>query len=162
MNRQLQDFPENLHVKRYEAAASSEPCLYISISKWKLVGQSEYYRNLGFSIYGVAKRGYFDTAVVKTVLEFKAPARVDSLLDVFVRVSRIGNTSLTSEMELYPQQSDQLLTTIQVISVGYSAESGTSRPVPNEIRELINHFEDTGIVLPMERFPKLAEAVKEI
>ena len=126
------------------------------------VGQAEYFRNLGFSIYGVAERGYFDTAVVKTVLEFKAPARVDSLVDLFVRVSRIGNTSFTSEMELYAHQSDQLLTTIQVISVGYSAASGTSRPVPDEIRELINHFEDTGIVLPMERFPKLAEAAKGI
>ena len=30
------------------------------------VGQAEYFRNLGFSIYRIAERGYFDTAVVKT------------------------------------------------------------------------------------------------
>ena len=32
------------------------------------VGQAEYYRNLGFSIYKIAERGYFDTAVVKVTL----------------------------------------------------------------------------------------------
>ena len=44
------------------------------------VGQAEYFRNLGFSIYRIAQRDYFDTAVVKTVIEYKAPARVDDLL----------------------------------------------------------------------------------
>ena len=32
------------------------------------VGQSEYFRNLGFSIYRIAQQGFFDTAVVKTTL----------------------------------------------------------------------------------------------
>lgn len=124
------------------------------------VGQSEYFRNLGFSIYGIAQRGFFDTAVVKTTLEFKAPARVDEMLDLFVRVGNFGNTSFHLDMEIYRQPAGPLLTVVQSIYVGFEAASGTTRPVPEEIRELVNHFETTGEVVPLVRFPKLAEAVR--
>ena len=122
------------------------------------VGQSEYYRNLGFSIYKIAAQGYFDTAVVKVEIEYKAPARVDDMLDLHVRVSNIGNTSLTLNIEIYQNHSETRLTTIQSVYVGYHADSGNTRPVPDEMRELINHFEETGKVLPLNRFPDLAEA----
>ena len=122
------------------------------------VGQSEYYRNLGFSIYKIAAQGYFDTAVVKVEIEYKAPARVDDMLDLHVRVSNIGNTSLTLNIEIYQNHSETLLTPIQSVYVGYHADSGNTRPVPDEMRELINHFEETGKVLPLNRFPDLAEA----
>jgi len=124
------------------------------------VGQAEYFRNLGFSIYRIAQRGYFDSAVVKAVIEFKAPARVDEILDICAKVSHVGNTSLTLEAEIYPQNSGSLLTTIQAVYVGFDAQSTTTRPVPDAIRELINHFEATGEVLPLKRFPELAEAAK--
>ncbi len=122
------------------------------------VGQAEYYRNLGFSIYKVAAHGYFDTAVVKVEIEYKAPARVDDMLDLHVRVSHIGNTSLILNIEIYLQDSETLLTTIQSVYVGYHADSGKTRPVTNEMRELISHFEETGEVLPLSRFPDLAAA----
>ena len=122
------------------------------------IAQAEYFRHLGFSIYKVAQRGYFDSAVVKATLEFRAPARVDDVLKLHVRVSAIGNTSLTLEVEIYPQASDQLLTTMQGIYVGFHPESATTRPVPQEVRALVDHFEATGDVLPLQDFPKLAEA----
>lgn len=122
------------------------------------VGQAEYFRYLGFSIYKIAQKGYFDSAVVKATLEFKAPARVDDLLDLYVRVSRIGNTSLTLEVAIYPQESDRLLSTMEVVYVGFHPQSGATRPVPDEIRELVTHFEATGQVLPLDRFPRLAAA----
>jgi acyl-CoA thioester hydrolase len=122
------------------------------------IAQAEYFRNLGFSIYKVAQRGFFDSAVVKAILEFKAPARVDDILELHARVSRIGNTSLTLDVEIYLQDSAKMLTALQAVYVGFYPESGTTRPVPHEIRELVNHFEDTGEVLPLEGFPRLAEA----
>ena len=122
------------------------------------IAQAEYFRNLGFSIYQIAKAGYFDTAVVKTTLEFKAPARVDQMLDLHARVAAIGTTSLTLEVEIYPQDSDQLLTNIQAIYVGFTAQTGETRPVPGEMRALVDHFEATGQVLPLTDFPELARA----
>ena len=124
------------------------------------VGQSEYFRNLGFSIYKVGQRGFFDTAVVKTVLEYKAPARVDEMLDLYVRAGQFGNTSFHLDMEIYRQSSDTLLNAVQAVSVGYDAASGTAQRVPDEIREIVGHFEATGEVLPLDRFPRLAEAAQ--
>ena len=122
------------------------------------IGQAEYYRNLGFSIYIIPQSGYFDFAVVKSTQEFKAPAKVDQVSELHVRVSNIGNTSLTLNLEIYPEGSDRLLTSIATVYVGYHAATESSRPVPDAIRQLLTHFEETGKVLPIDQFPELAKA----
>ena len=122
------------------------------------VAQSEYYRNLGFSIYKLADTGYFDTAVVKVTMEFKAPSRVEDMLDLYMRASRFGNTSLTLEMEVRSPGENRLLATTEAIYVGYDAATGETKRVPDEIRRIVNHFETTGEVLPLDGFPALAAA----
>ena len=124
------------------------------------VAQAEYFRNLRIGPYKLSRRGFFDAAMVKTVLEFKAPARIDDMLDLYLRIGEFGNTSFHLDMEIYHQSSDRLLTTVHAVNVGYDAGSGTSRRVPDEIRELVGHFEATGEVLPLDRFPRLAEAAQ--
>ena len=125
------------------------------------IAQAEYFRNLGFSIYRIAQNGYFDSAVVKADLEFKAPTRVDEVLELHARVDRIGNTSLTFSVEIYPEGSDRLLTLIEAVYVGFYADSGTTRPVPDAIRSLVKHFEATGEVLDLGEFPELATAAAD-
>ncbi len=124
------------------------------------VAQAEYFRNLGFSIYRIAQNGYFDSAVVKTTLEFKSPARVDDLLELHTRVARIGNTSLVLEVEIRREDTEQPLSAIEAIYVGFHAGTLQTRPVPDAIRALVDHFEDTGEVLPIENFPELREAAR--
>ena len=123
------------------------------------IGQAEYYRNLGFAIYTIPESGYIDFAVVKSTLEFKASAKVDEIIDLYVQISKIGNTSLTLNMEIYPAGSDRLLTEIETIYVGYDAVTESSKPVPDDIRLLITHSEDTGEILPMDQFPDLSKAI---
>ena len=122
------------------------------------IGQAEYYRNLGFAIYIIPQSGYFDFVVVKSTQEFKAPAKVDEIIELHVRVSNIGNTSLTLNLEIYAEGNDRLLTSIQTVYVGYDTATESTRPVPDAIRELVIHFEETGEVLPIEQFPELAKA----
>ncbi len=122
------------------------------------VAQAEYFRNLGFGIYRIAQIGYFDFAVVKTTVEYKSPARIDEMIEVYVRVSKFGNTSMTLEMEIYYPDSDRLLTKMEAVYVGYDAPTETTRRVPDDIRELVGQFEQTGEVLPIDRFPELAKA----
>ena len=126
---------------------------------------AEYWRNLGIGIYHLPRSGFFDLAVVKTTIEFRAPALVDEMVDAYVAVTRIGNSSMDMRMELYrPHPStgsgEKLLTTIDAVYVGYDAATGTSRRVPDEFRELVGHFEETGEVLPLSRFPALDEAMR--
>jgi len=123
------------------------------------LAQAEYYRNLGVGIYHIPHSGYFDLAVVKATLEFKAPARVDEMVEARVRVARIGNTSIVMGMELHRIEPPRLLTTIEAVYAGYDAAAGTTRRVPDELRELIGHYENTGEVLPLSRFPGLAAAM---
>ena len=128
---------------------------------WLEVAQAEYFRNLGFSIYRVAANGYFDSAVVKVTIEYKAPVRVDEMLDLRARVARIGNTSLTLEVGIFPEAGgpeDPPLTTIESVYVGYYADTGGTRPVPDSIRELVDAWESDGKVLPLANFPELAAA----
>ena len=51
-----------------------------------------------------------------------------------------------------------MLTSIETVYVGYDAETESSKPVPDAIRQLVNHYEETGEVLPIEQFPELAKA----
>ena len=125
------------------------------------VAQAEYFRNLGFSIYRIAQNGYFDSAVVKADLEFKAPARVDDILELHARVERIGNTSLTLLVEIYPQGDDRHLTSIEAVYVGFHADTGATRRVPDAIRSLVDQFEATGEVLELSGFPELEEAARQ-
>ena len=122
------------------------------------IAQAEYFRNLGFRIYQIAKAGYFDSAVVKTTIEFKKPARIDQLLDLYTRVVRIGNTSMTLAVEIYSEYSDEMLTAIEAVYVGYNPKTGETRVVPESIRSLVHHFEDTGEILALEQFSELAKA----
>lgn len=124
------------------------------------VGQSDYFRNLGFSIYKIAENGYFDSAVVKVILEFKAPARVEDLLDLYIRVSHIGNTSFTVDTEIYPHDFDKLVATAQVVYVGYDADTGTTRQVTDELRHIVSHYEATGNALSLTQFPGIGKATK--
>ena len=126
---------------------------------------AEYWRNLGIGIYHLPRSGYFDLAVVKTTIEFKSPALVDEIVQAWVRVSRIGNSSMDMQMELYRpdpegQEPGTLLTAIDAVYVGYDAATRTSRRVPDDFRELIGHYEATGEVLPLSRFPALNDAMR--
>lgn len=120
------------------------------------VALSEYFRNLGIRLYGEESRKYFDTATVKVTLEFIAPAKVDEKLDLYTRVSRVGNKSMTVETEMYREESDELVNKAEAVYVDYDAETKLARVVPDDIREMITHFEETGEALPIDRFPNLA------
>ena len=128
---------------------------------WLEVAQAEYFRNLGFSIYKIAAAGYFDSAVVKVTIEYKAPVRVDEMLDLRARVTRIGNTSLTLQVGIFPDAGgpdDPPLTTIESVYVGFYADTGGTRPVPDSIRALVDSWESDGVILPLSDFPELAAA----
>ena len=128
---------------------------------WLEIAQAEYFRNLGFSIYRIAAAGYFDSAVAKVTIEYKAPVRVDEMLDLRARVARIGNTSLILEVAIFTHggvPDDTALTTIEAIYVGFHADTGQTRRVPDSIRELVDNWETAGEVLPLASFPELAAA----
>lgn len=117
------------------------------------VVQAEYYRNLGILLYDENSRKHFDVATVKATLEYKAAAKLDEILDIYMRASGIGNTSISMEVEMYRQDSDELIHNAEVIYVNYDSDEGKAKRVPDDMRSLINHFEETGEVLSIQGFP---------
>ncbi|PZC41374.1 MAG: acyl-CoA thioester hydrolase [Chloroflexi bacterium] len=110
------------------------------------VAQAEYFRNLGILTHQANDRKVFDLAAVKVTLEYKSPARIDELIDIFLKVEKIGRTSIDKRSEIYRSGTDELLCSGQSVSVNFDSELGKSRDVPAEIRAIIDKFESTDTI----------------
>jgi acyl-CoA thioester hydrolase len=74
-------------------------------------------------------------------IEYLAPARFDDLLEVFIRVARIGRTSVTYEMAAYLVENDELLVTAHQTLVLVDLAARQANPVPDAFRDKIGAFE---------------------
>ncbi len=125
---------------------------------WTEVSLAEYCRNLDFKLYKLAEVNHFDTVMVKLTMEYKAPARIDDLLEIYVRVTSMGNSSIIMDFEMYREGDDVLLTRAEGIYANYDNREQTARPIPEEVRCLFSSFEETGRRVPLEELPALARA----
>lgn len=118
------------------------------------IAQSEYFRNLGYSIYTLGESGFFDTVIVNTQLTFVIPVKVDEIITLRARVTALGTTSMNFEVAIF-NQSNKLTTTITAVYVGYNQATERKMNIPDDIRRLITEFENTGMVLPLSSLPEL-------
>jgi acyl-CoA thioester hydrolase len=96
----------------------------------------EYHRHLG-----PVGPGSAEFVLRASHVEYHAPARFDDLLECFVRVSRIGRTSVTYECAAYRLPEDALMVTASQTLV--LVDLGQRRPVgvPDSFRGLVRSFE---------------------
>jgi acyl-CoA thioester hydrolase len=73
-------------------------------------------------------------------VEYHAPARFDDAIEIDVRVSRIGTTSVTFEFAAY-LDGEVLAVTAEQTAVLVDLDERTSCPVPDSFRERIRDFE---------------------
>jgi acyl-CoA thioester hydrolase len=74
-------------------------------------------------------------------IEYHAPARFDDLIEVFIRVSRIGRTSVTYECAAYRADDDVLMVTAQQTLVLVDLEERRAFRIPETYREQVAAFE---------------------
>jgi acyl-CoA thioester hydrolase len=76
-------------------------------------------------------------------VEYHAPARFDDLLEVFVRVARVGRSSLTWELAAYKLlgDDDQLMTTASQTQVLIDRATRVPQPIPDPFRDSIASVE---------------------
>jgi len=89
---------------------------------------TEFLRALGYDQYADAKQTGVDFHVVRSVVEYKAPIRFDQDIEVGVKVDRIGNSSVTFGLGIFPKGGDTLLATGEIVWV--NTDQSTHRPVP--------------------------------
>jgi acyl-CoA thioester hydrolase len=80
-------------------------------------------------------------------IEYHAPARFDDLVEVFIRVARIGRTSVTYECAAYRVDDDALMVTATQTLVLVDLEERKACPVPEWFKERIREFEGDDLEL---------------
>jgi acyl-CoA thioester hydrolase len=78
--------------------------------------------------------GAFESQTVRQVMEWKAPARFDDVLEISVWASRIGTTSFTLCFELRRVGDGALLVTSETVYVHVDPKSFTKREIEPRMR----------------------------
>lgn len=100
---------------------------------------SDYWRALGLP-YPEALEGYGgDLYVKKAGIEYHASALYDDVLDVGIRSTRIGNSSMVFALAIF--RHDELLITGELVYVYADPKTQTSMAVPQELRDVIAAYE---------------------
>jgi acyl-CoA thioester hydrolase len=100
--------------------------------------RTEYHRHLGITGAWIPGRDFVMRA---SSVEYLAPARFDDLLEIFVRVARIGRTSATYECAAYRMADDALMVTASQTLVLVDLETRLSAEIPRDYRDLLRDFE---------------------
>jgi len=104
------------------------------------VAWTEYFRAVGLTWQDLLSLGA-DTVLARTTMEFKAPARFDDVLEVYTRVSKIGNSSITFEFEIYVQGEERLIGAASSLYVCIDPETLKPVRVPEQLRARLAEFE---------------------
>ena len=101
----------------------------------------EYHRSLGL----LHRAGDGDFVMRANDVEYFAPARFDDELEIDVRVSRIGRTSVTFEFAAYKVPDGTLMVTAHQTLVYVDLAQRKAAPVPNDYRAAVAAFEGANV-----------------
>lgn len=105
------------------------------------VGITEYFRELRVAYPEALTADGCDFYAIKTTLEYKAPAHFDEMLEIGVRIARLGSSSLSFELGIW--KGEQLLTQGEIVYVHARTQPRGSEPLPDWFRERVGQFELT-------------------
>jgi acyl-CoA thioester hydrolase len=102
----------------------------------------EYHRHLGIL---ERERREHELVMRANTIEYLAPARFDDLVEVFIRVSRIGRTSITYDFAAYRIEDDLLMVTALQTLVLVDLEERRAYPIPENLIGKIAAFEGSDL-----------------
>ena len=105
---------------------------------------TEYFRRLGYDYMGQVKETGEDFHLVKSLVNYEAPIRFDADIEVGCRTARVGRSSLTFALEIFPKGGEERLSSGEIVWVNTDQESHRSVPVRAELMEMLNAFEGPG------------------
>jgi acyl-CoA thioester hydrolase len=104
----------------------------------------EYHRHLGL----LKIDQQHELVMRASTVEYLAPAQFDDLLEVFVRLARIGTTSVTYGFAAYRVEDDVLMVTAKQTLVLVDLDQRRAQPIPERVQGIVQAFEgsdlDTG------------------
>jgi acyl-CoA thioester hydrolase len=113
------------------------------------VARVEYLRHLELLRFEVGA-GEQEFVMRASTVDYHAPARFDDLLEIFVRLRRIGRTSATFECAAHRVEDDLLMVTALQTLVLVDLEERRACPIPDTYRERVRAFErdDLEVTVP--------------
>lgn len=100
---------------------------------------ADYWRALALPYEETMHQWGGDLYVKKASVEYFASARYEDQLDVMLKCSKVGNSSIVYEGAIF--RSDELLVTSELIYVYANPSTQKSQAVPTEFRNLLTGFE---------------------
>jgi acyl-CoA thioester hydrolase len=100
----------------------------------------EYHRELGLLGMEIGEEGREFVMRALTV-DYHAPAVFDDLIEVYVRLARIGRTSATYDLAAYRARDDVLMVTAQQTLVLVDLDERKAVPIPETYKAAIRAFE---------------------
>jgi acyl-CoA thioester hydrolase len=104
--------------------------------------RTEYHRHLANAAFAQAGG---DLVMRALHVEYHAPARFDDLIEAFVRVKRIGRTSMTYECAACRLPDDELMVTAELTVVLVDLDERKPVPIPDEVRATVRAFEGSDL-----------------
>jgi acyl-CoA thioester hydrolase len=108
------------------------------------IAVTEYWRQIGLPYPQATAETGGELYTVRSVVEYASPARYDDELDLHIRCTRIGRSSLTFALEIW--RADDALVTGELVYVHADPQTRKSASLP------------PGLIAAIERFERIAPA----
>lgn len=103
------------------------------------VAFTEYWRETGLPDVLAQSEAGLELFARKAGIEYHAPARFDDVLDIGVRCSALGRSSMRFALEIF--KGDELLVSGEMMYVHADSRVRKSVPVPQQWRDVLIQFE---------------------
>ena len=101
----------------------------------------EYLRNIGLNYGELLKNHAFDSVIAKVTMQYRQPARYDEVLDIHVRVEKLGTKSIPIKFMICREHSDEIVLEAEIIQVSYDFKTDESCGIPEMVVDKIRSFE---------------------
>jgi acyl-CoA thioester hydrolase len=149
MHNGLQKFKHKFSIRVRNFEVDSQGIVHNAIYlEYCEIGRFEYARNLGFSILpNGLLNGEVKTVVKRNEITYYSPARLDSLIDVYTRISYLKNSSFCFEHILIDAERDVLLVDQKSVQVNLNMLTNVPERIPENLREKVIAFEGENLIL---------------
>lgn len=101
---------------------------------------SEYFEE-ALKLQHVFADGSFDFVLAKSTLEYRQPARLNDILEIWCRNKKIGHTSFINEFVITRSGETDPLVTAEIVYVSIDPNTFKPRPVSDYVKTRIEQFE---------------------
>ena len=127
----------------YEDTDTCGIVYYANYLKFFERARTEWLRSVGFEQQEMADERGLRFVISRVECEFKLPARLDDLIEIDVRVARLGNASMVFEQSA--KRDSAVLATARVRVGCIESDTLTPAPLPPELRAAVERLPELNV-----------------